>query len=240
MLNFPGIISQARMTTTRLPGKVLMKVAGKTLLEIHIERLKWSNLPVTIATTNNQSDDPIVELCEKLKIPAFRGDEHDVLSRYLGAASSFGYDLVTRVTSDCPLVDGQLIGKAIRQYQAWADPKIYYSNALERTYPRGFDFEIFSFEALREAFQNSTEVYEREHVTPYIKNKLQGGKHKHFTHSRDLSHLRMTGDEPDDFRLREKLIAELQCHQMTFQEMESVLLQNLSLFEINKHVEQKK
>lgn len=236
-----GIISQARMTSTRLPGKVLMKIGGKTLLEYHIERLRWSGLPLVVATTVNQADDPIVEACDQLGIPTFRGDENDVLSRYHEAIDKFGFDPIVRVTSDCPLIDGWMIGEAVKKYTEAKTPWLYASNCLERTYPRGFDFEIFSRDMIDEAFQKAHSTPEREHVTPYLHQNLHGKtQFLSLTRSPDLSGFRLTVDEPDDFKMIERLILGFACAGKPENEITEILLQNPELRKINSHIEQKK
>lgn len=237
----PGIISQARMTSTRLPGKVLMKVAGKTLLEYHIERLRLSGLPVVVATTTNETDEPIVDLCNQLQVPVYRGDENDVLSRFWETAEKFQIDPIVRVTSDCPLIDGKMIAQAVQQYLESKKSWLYLSNCLERTYPRGFDFEVFSREMLNEAFEKAQSLPEREHVTPYIhqnhhgKTKLQSIKR-----STDMSAHRLTVDELDDFRLIEKLIIDYSAAEKSEREISQILIDHPELQRMNSHIEQKK
>src|SRR5690606_18445145 len=108
-----GIITQARMTSTRLPGKVLTRIGGKSALEHHLDRLREADAPVIVATTTNASDDPLADRAESLGYSVFRGSEHDVLSRFAGAAREHALDVVVRVTSDCPLIDGDLVNRGI-------------------------------------------------------------------------------------------------------------------------------
>ena len=138
-----GIISQARMTSTRLPEKVLKLIGGNPMLKYHTDRLKESGMPVFIATTVNKTDDPIVAFCQEENIPFYRGSENNVLSRYYECAKENKLDVIVRVTSDCPLVDGELIRKAWEDYKDSFKKYSYISNGVNRTYPRGFDFEIF-------------------------------------------------------------------------------------------------
>ena len=161
-----GIITQARTGSTRLPGKVLQEVGGKTLLEHHLTRLLASGLPVYVATTTDPADDPIVEIAERLGCGVHRGSEDDVLARFHDTAVAFGLDVIVRVTSDCPLVDGDLIASAVEQYVAAEDPWLYLSNTQIRTFPRGFDFEIFGIGALAMAHSQAKGGPLREHVTP--------------------------------------------------------------------------
>lgn len=229
------------MTSTRLPGKVLKTINGKTLLQYHLQRLQQSLYPVMVATTVNQTDDPIVDACEKYGIPFHRGSEHDVLSRYFDAALKFDLDVIVRVTSDCPLVDGELIQRSVQHHLSAFTPWLYTSNCIERTYPRGFDFEIFSFEMLKEAYNLAKSTPEREHVTPYIhQNKHGKTRFQHITRQPDMSSYRLTVDEPDDFRLMETLIQQYRCDQMNEEQIAQVLLAHPELKEINQHIEQKK
>ena len=164
------VIVQARMTSTRLPGKVLKEVMGKSLLEYQIERLQRAKLAdgIVIATTSNDTDQPIVELCERLDVACFRGSEHDVLARYHDAATLHQANTVVRVTSDCPLIDPAVIDQLICFYLEHVEEYDYVTNCLKRTYPRGMDVEVFSFRVLHEAFMEAVEQEEREHVTPFI------------------------------------------------------------------------
>ena len=161
-------ISQARMTSTRLPGKVLMPAAGRPLLAHHLDRL--SRTPgldaVVLATTVNATDDPVVACAESLGIQVFRGDEQDVLGRFAGAAALARADLVVRVTADCPLIDPALVGRLITAFRD--DPSLDYLSINSSRYPRGLDAEIFPRRLLDEAAANAADPAEREHVTPYI------------------------------------------------------------------------
>lgn len=236
-----GIITQARMTSTRLPGKIMLKAAGVPMLKHHINRLKMSGIPLIIATTTNKDDDVIVDFAHAEKLSVHRGDELNVLSRFYECAINHELDVVIRVTSDCPLIDGNLIKQAFEQYQHWGNSRIYYSNCLERTFPRGFDFEIFSFELVKEAFENATADFEKEHVTPYI-NRNKSGKVeiRHLLAEDDFSHLRITLDAPDDYRLIKTLIEDHHAEQFDYRGIISIFENNPELAKINAHIEQKK
>ena len=232
-----GIISQVRMTSTRLPGKVLLPVQNQPLLKYHTDRLRQSGFPVLLATTINQTDDVIADFAKSENLAFYRGDENNVLSRYYQTALANQLDVIVRVTSDCPLVDGELVGKAIRQYLQNANDNIYLSNALMRTYPRGFDFEIFSFKLLKEAFENADTNFQLEHVTPYIKEHAQT---EHIVYPEAASNFRITVDTPEDFELIKKLIEEHQADTLNHQEIITLLQNHPDLVKINAHIEQKK
>lgn len=154
------------MTSTRLPGKVLMEAAGRPLIDHHLKRLRRARSvdAVVLATTVNATDDPLVAAAARIGVPVFRGDEVDVLGRFAGAAAVMEADVVVRVTADCPLIDPDLIDALVA---AWSEGSDYVWIDVTR-WPRGFDAEIFPRALLDEADRKATDVYEREHVTPYI------------------------------------------------------------------------
>lgn len=229
------------MTSTRLPGKVLMKIKGQPVLNYHLDRLQWSGIPIYIATTSHNSDDPIVELAKKEGIKYFRGSKHDVLERYYQCAEKYGLDTIIRVTSDCPLIDGLEIKKALDQYLKLNNEQLYLSNVLNRTYPRGLDFELFSFASLNYAYHHATLPGDREHVTPYI-NQNRSGKieRKDYLFEKDASSYRITLDTPEDLELITKLIEVYNAHELNTKELIQLLNKHPELTKINAHVEQKK
>jgi spore coat polysaccharide biosynthesis protein SpsF len=205
------ILVQARMGSTRLPGKVLKEVLEKPLLQYLIERLKRVELAdeVVIATTTNDLDQEIVEFCQMEQIPLFRGSEEDVLARFYQAAKAFNAEVVVRVTSDCPLIDPKLIGEVIQSYLDNYKTFDYVSNSHMRSFPIGMDTEVFSFKALEEAYNESSLPEEREHVTPFIYRRPGRYKTKLLVHEPNLSFLRLTVDTSEDFELIKKLIEEI-------------------------------
>ncbi|MBO0356620.1 glycosyltransferase family protein [Hymenobacter sp. BT186] len=236
-----GIITQARMGSTRLPGKVLRTIRGTSILEYHVRRLETSGLPVYIATTTLPADDAIVELARQLNIPCFRGEVDDVLSRYFATATHFGLDVVVRVTSDCPLLDGRLIGAEVQRYVAAADSHLYLSNGLIRTFPRGLDFEVFSYALLAEAQQHATSASDREHVTPYIHQNRSGQVHfAHAVREPDASRFRVTLDTAEDFQLLEVLLAQYHADALSADELIALLEAHPEVAAINAQIEQKK
>lgn len=236
-----GIITQARMTSTRLPGKILKTVNNKTLLHYHIERLQHAEVSIAIATTINATDDCVCQYAQANNINYYRGSEQNVLSRFYETALKFNYDIIVRVTSDCPLIDGELIKQSISKYVQLNNPNLYMGNAVERTYARGFDFEIFSFQLLKEAYNNATNTADLEHVTPYIwQNKSGKVQLHHITQPINNSHLRITVDTAHDFELIQQLIQHHNADKLSYREIEQLLLNNPNLVAINKHIEQKK
>lgn len=205
------IIIQARMASTRLPGKVLKQVLGKPLLEYQIERLRRVRRAnaIVVATTTNEADQPIVELCGRLGVPCTRGSEEDVLSRYYEAAKSHYADVVVRVTSDCPVIDPAVIDRAIGYFLQHSDEVDYVSNMLELTYPYGMAVEVFSFKVLEEAYLEAGSQPEREHVTPFIYGHPERYRLVNIAHAENLSFHRWTVDTKEDFDLVEKIIVAL-------------------------------
>lgn len=236
-----GIILQARTGSKRLPAKVLKKIAGITVLEHISQRLKITNLPTIVATTINSTDDLILEESKNIGIPCFRGSEENVLERYYLCAKENNLQIIIRICSDCPFVDGKMINTALQKYIENYNPNLYLSLGFPRTYPIGFDFEIFSFELLEEAYQNARTESQREHVTPYINQNISGKVQlMSLPREVDASQYRLTLDTPEDFELIKILIEEFNCHQKSVEEIIEVLEQNPELVRINSHVEQKK
>jgi spore coat polysaccharide biosynthesis protein SpsF len=193
-----------------------------------------------VATTDKSSDDEIGRYCDERSLSYFRGSEDNVLSRFYGCAKEHNLDVIVRVTSDCPLVDGDIIAKAVSDYVSWNNPNIYYSNIEQRTFPRGFDFEIFSFDLLKCAHEQATETEDLEHVTPYITGKIDSVEFRHFTRPADDSKFRITLDTEDDFKLIKELIEGYNCDELNSEQIIGVMRANPDLHQINAHVEQKK
>jgi len=192
-------IIQARMGSTRLPGKVMREILGKPMLWYLVNRLKQAKLidKIVIATTGDDKDKPIVQFARELGIDSFAGSEQDVLDRYYQAAKKYKAEVVVRVTADCPLLDPRITDKVIRRFlKGDCD---YGTNAVERTYPDGLDIEVFSFTALEKTWKEVSWSSEREHVTSYIYKNPDKFRLAHVKNNDDLSHLRWTVDEERDF-----------------------------------------
>jgi glutamate-1-semialdehyde aminotransferase/spore coat polysaccharide biosynthesis protein SpsF (cytidylyltransferase family) len=197
-------IVQARMSSTRLPGKALADVRGRPMLWRVISRLRCARLldEVLVATSENPSDNAIARFCEQEAVLCFRGSETDVLDRYYQAARAQGTDIVVRITGDCPLIDPIVVDSVVRRFLEGRFD--YVSNALRYTYPDGLDTEVFSFTALEQAWREATKPSEREHVTPY----LRSGKFRVANVDNDCllpRNLRWTVDEPADLEFVRKV-----------------------------------
>lgn len=239
-----GIIIQARMTSTRLPGKVLRQVNNKPLLQYMVERLQRIQLAdqIVIATTTNQTDDCIAELATRLDIGCFRGSEEDVLDRVLQAAKAFKIDIIVETTGDCPLIDPIESNKVIEKYLA--NDVDYVSNVLQRTYPRGMDTQVFSTATLDKVAQETQDPIDREHVSYYIYQHPEQFNLANISAPSALNHpeVRLTVDTIEDATLIETLIKNLYADEPcpSLEVILKHLQENPKLLEINQHVEQKK
>lgn len=217
----------------------MLKAGGKTMLQHHIDRLRKGSFNLVIATTLNKDDDSVANYAQQTGIACFRGDENDVLGRFYGANETYPADIIIRVTSDCPLIDASLIEKGLHLYLQLNDDHSYVSNCFPRSYARGFDFEIFSNYLLREAEQNATTAFEREHVTPYMRTRHSNKMHN-IEQPIDHSSLRLTLDTQEDFQVLTAMIEKTAATQLGYSEIETILLNHPEWISINQHIEQKK
>jgi spore coat polysaccharide biosynthesis protein SpsF len=233
-------IIQARMGSSRLPGKVLTDLGGVAVLDRVLNRLARSRLmqESLVATTVEPADDAIVEHCARAGRKVFRGSELDVLDRYYQAARFIEADVVVRITSDCPVIDPEVTDATIRAFlDRSAD---YASNILVRTYPRGLDAEVMTVQALERSWRESTKAYQREHVTPYIyenpgKFKLHG-----IENDADCSQHRWTVDTPEDLQLLRAIYARFGGRDdFGWREVLELVESDPSLADINRHIAQK-
>jgi len=237
-------IMQARVGSSRLPGKVLKDICGKTVLEHDINRLKLvPNIDeIVIATTVQKQDDKIVDEANRLGVKYFRGSEEDVLSRYYFAAKENNADIVIRVTSDCPCLDYNIINDMVNIFIEKNHKIDYMNNTLDRTYPRGYDVEIFSYNVLENAFKNAKRAYEREHVTPYLYDLNNKFRILSYKNSKDYSKYRVTLDTKEDFQVIDAIYSALFNKKGYFllQDVIEFLDKNPQIEKINKEIEQKK
>lgn len=239
-----GAIIQARMGSTRLTGKVMKDLEGKTVLEHVIDRVRQSKMidEIIIATSTHDRDNVIETEALRCGVKVFRGSEEDVLSRYYYAATENGLDVVVRITSDCPLIDSKVLDEVIECYvnNDYDIVSNAGSDLSKRTYPRGLDTEVFSFNVLKNAFTNAKENYQREHVTPYIYENSIGVYY--YKNDIDYSRNRWTLDTDEDFKLISEIYKHLYRGKHDFYLSDIVKLFEVKpeLFNINAHIEQKK
>jgi spore coat polysaccharide biosynthesis protein SpsF len=207
-------VTQARMGSTRLPGKVLMKINGVSLLEMHFARIlrcKKIN-EFILASSDSPKDFELKDTADKMGVLFFQGSEQNVLDRFYLAVKNSSPDYVVRLTADCPLIDPLLIDKVI---QFAIDNQLdYATNILIEEFPDGQDVEVFTFAALEKAWKEAALLSEKEHVTPYIRNNstFKGGvlfSSAHFPSPKNFHHIRMTVDEQVDFDVINELVKNL-------------------------------
>jgi spore coat polysaccharide biosynthesis protein SpsF (cytidylyltransferase family) len=229
-------IIQARMGSSRLPGKVLLDLEGMPLIQRIVNKVLCSNVDeVVVATTKSVNDDKLVKWCKGNSVSFFRGSECNVLERYYECAKFYDADNVVRVTSDDPFKDPLVINKAIDilidgQYD-------YVSNTIHPTFPEGVDIEVFTFNTLERCFNNATLDSEKEHVTPYIWKNDSDFSLYNFTYKRDLSLLRWTIDYKEDLDFSKAVYKHLknkECFSM--EDVLSILKQYPELYDLQKSV----
>jgi spore coat polysaccharide biosynthesis protein SpsF len=239
-----ALVVQARMTSTRLPGKVMLDLAGRPMLERQLERLRRCTEvdEIVLAVTTNADDDPLVELADRLGLRWHRGSEHDVLSRYLGAAREARADLVVRVTSDCPLIDARETDVVVRELGERRTACDYASNMLEPDLPRGLDTEALWADALERTARMATSAPAREHVTWFCHREHPELFSLHSVRRPyDAHDLRWTVDTADDLTLVRRLYGDLGLAErdVPLEQVIAHVRAHPELTAINAHVVQK-
>ena len=233
-------VIQARMGSSRLPGKVLKDINGRTMLARVVRRVSRSTLvnKVIVATTTASTDKAIIDECESLGIPSFRGSEQDVLDRYYRAAKLFFAEAVVRITSDCPLVDPEIIDQVIQAFRK--DGADYASNTMVSTYPRGLDVEVFTFSALEKAWREAHESYQRVHVTPYFYQNPELFRLVPVIGVEDNSNYRWTVDTEEDLDLVRTVYARMdRDDSFSWRDVLNLMKIEPELMDINRHIQQK-
>ncbi|MFJ8261828.1 cytidylyltransferase domain-containing protein [Rummeliibacillus sp. NPDC094406] len=235
-------IIQARMGSSRLPGKILKEVNGKPLLLHQIERLRQCKEidQLIIATTVEEQDNQIFEFCNHHNVSIFRGSENNVLERYYETWKQFGGDVIVRLTSDCPIIDYKIVDKTIRFF---LDNEFdYVSNTIERTFPRGLDTEVFSVATLETTYKQAKLERDKEHVTAYIYTHPEKFKIGSYKGEINYSKYRWTVDTEEDFALIKNLFEAYKGkeNQLDLASAVRLMEQNPAWFLINEHIEQKK
>lgn len=237
-------ITQARISSTRMPAKVLKCINGESLLHIHLQRILKSKRidKLKVATTTEPDSGKIVDIAYVSGIDVYCGDLENVLDRYFQAAKNENPEWIVRITSDCPLVDPAVIDAAINYA---VDHQLdYTSNTMDPTFPHGMDVEVFTFDALLRAKQEAIQPFDLEHVTPYIwrNSTFKGGdifKSASFSFAEDFSGFRLTVDYPEDFLVIEKLV-EAMGSDKTWPEYVRYLVDNPDIFALNYAYNRKK
>ena len=231
----PTAIIQARIGSTRLPGKVMLNILGKPILWHVINRVLKAKLTngLVVATTTSPEDDIIAEFCRNNNILVFRGAENDVLDRYYQCAKKHDIKDIVRITADCPLHDPNVIDIVVNEYlKANYD---YVTNTIEYTFPDGLDVEVFSFNALEAAWKNAELPSEREHVTPYIR-KSKEFKKKNVYSSKNYPLYRLTLDYPEDYEFIKNIYEGISKEMFFLENILECLDKNPELLKINQHL----
>ena len=237
-------IIQARMGSSRLPGKVLKDICGKPMLAWVVERVRLARTvdQVVVATTADIGDDLIAAYCQANQIECFRGDVFDVLDRYYQAARRYGAGVVVRVTADCPLIDPQLIDQAVKELRRRGLD--FTANRLpppfKRTYPIGLDVEVATMTALSEAWKNADQAHEREHVMPYLYSGPAVYNTSVLNAEADYGAQRWTVDTPEDLEFMQRLAELLGCRMdFSWRDVLALVEAHPELSEINADVRHK-
>lgn len=234
---------EARMTSTRLPGKVLKPIIGKPVLELLIERLQCAkNInEIVVATTVNNTDDAIINLCNQLNVKYFRGSEEDVLERVLDAAKSVSADLIVEITGDCPLIDPTIVDECIQTFLE--GDYDYVSNTIERSYPDGLDVQVFPVSVLEEVNNLTDNPIDHEHVSLYIYEHPERYRLKNLKANGEMfwPELGITLDTQEDYELLCLIFEELYPINPNFSALDIVKLlrDRPELIDINKKIERK-
>jgi spore coat polysaccharide biosynthesis protein SpsF (cytidylyltransferase family) len=235
------VIIQARVGSTRLPGKIMKKILGKTVLIHDLDRIKEMKTinKIVVATTDLEEDDIIVKAVKGYdrNIGTYRGSESDVLDRYYKAAKEFNATVIVRITSDCPLIDPNVSDLVVEAFLK--NDCDYCCNTLPRTFPHGLDTEVFSLDALERVWEEAKIPYEREHVTPYIREDTNKFRRINVKNNDDLTHLRWTLDYQEDFEFITEIYKRIYPKKKIFymQDILNVLHAEHWLVELNsKHV----
>jgi spore coat polysaccharide biosynthesis protein SpsF len=235
-------IIQARVGSTRLPGKVLEDIAGEPMLARVVNRTRRAKTldTVVVATTTETVDDAIIHLCRAHGWTCFRGSEQDLLDRYYQAASACKATAIVRITSDCPLIDPEIIDRVASELLFHYPEVDYASNNLTRTFPRGLDVEAMIFEALQQAWREDRNPAWREHVTPYIYRHPEIFALRNVSSDDiDYSYMRWTVDTPDDLTFVRKIYGHLRNDAFTWREVLHLLEMHPEWLNINRDIQQK-
>jgi len=231
-------IIQARTDSERFPNKVLEKIENRPMIWHVINRIKASNLleTVVLATTEKKEDEILLKIANDCDIHSFAGADQDVLKRFYDCAFEFQGDPIVRITGDCPVIDSCILDEIITYFLK--NDYDYVSNTLDPTYPDGFDVEIFSFKALKKAYENAKLRSEREHVTPFIKNNPKLFPVFNYCNNNDISHIRLTVDEECDLKVIKKIFSEMRPNLLFgIQEIIELINKNPKILELNKDIQ---
>ena len=236
-----GCIIQARMGSTRLPGKVMLDVeSNKTVLYFVIKQLQSCKLvdKIIVATTTLEDDKQIANFSKQLGIDSFRGSSDNVLDRYYQCAKEYSISIIVRIPSDKPLIDPEIVDNVVSMFMNSSYD--YITNFLPNpTFPSGTEVEVFSINALKKAWEKAKIPSEKEHVTPYFTNHEDEFKITHMENSENLSHLRLAVDKIEDLKLVRKIVSKIKKRPIILKDIIDLFAKEPELVEINKNVNRK-
>ena len=230
------------MGSERLPGKVLLDIEGQSMLERVVRRVQQSRLvsKVVVATSTNPADQAIAEAAKMLGVGVCRGSEDDVLDRFHDAADSYEADVIVRVSADSPFVDPAVTDEAIERYLSAEPPVDYASNKLSPTFPLGLDVEVFSREALERTWRETTESFQRAHVTFYMYENPSRFRQLSVTNERNLHSMRWTVDNPEDLEFARQIFKRLEGrNEFSWLDVVKIVEAEPELADINSHLRPK-
>ena len=232
-----GCIIQARMSSTRLKGKVLLKINPKdTVLSFLIKQITncKSLKTIVVATTELEEDDVIVNFLKSYDVEIFRGSSENVLDRFYHCAKKFKFSTIVRLTADNPLIDPEIVNDAIEKYSN--SDCDYLTNSVDRTFPNGTEVEIFSFNALETAWKSAKKTSEREHVTPYFYNNLNKFKIHYFKQKNDQSKFRYSIDRKEDYLLVLEILLKINTRPIKTSDIIELLTNYPEIKKLNSHI----
>ena len=236
-----GAIVQARLGSTRLPGKALLDIAGTSMVARVLDRTRRAQTidRVILATTTTSQDDRLVEYVRGLPVEVYRGDEDDVLDRYYQTAEYYALDVVVRITSDCPLLDPGLIDQVVQPLLDSSSTVDFSANTLVRTFPRGLDVEAVTSTALKRVWRTAKAPHQRAHVFPYVDEHREEFSTVSITDEIDRSWMRWTVDFEEDLTFVRQVCRFLETQEFTWRDVLLLLERQPELLRINEMVRQK-
>ncbi|EMN12985.1 glycosyltransferase family protein [Leptospira borgpetersenii] len=228
-----GILIQARMGSTRLPGKIALPFGDTTILGFMLERLKFSKFQenVVVLTTEENIDDKTEEIAKKNGVSVFRGSANDLIQRYLDAAKTYNIDIIVRLTGDCPLIDSKILDLMVDLFLYNQGRIEFLTNCFQRTFARGMDIEIFTLSLLEKLDSICRLPYEREHIVPYVEENTEKFKFFEYPNERDDSKYRLTIDTIEDYETLKSCISYFLSKEFSYVDLIEVIKKNPSIIQ---------
>ncbi|ALE38963.1 glycosyltransferase family protein [Leptospira interrogans] len=226
-----GILIQARMGSTRLPGKIALPFGDTTILGFMLERLKCSKFQenIVVLTTEESIDDKTEEIAKKNGVSVFRGSTNDLIQRYLKAAKQYNLDIIVRLTGDCPLIDSKVMDSMVNFFLYNEGRVEFLTNCFQRTFARGMDVEIFTLSLLEKLDSICRLSYEREHIVPYVEENTEKFKFFEYPNERDDSKYRLTIDTVEDYETLKSCISYFSSKKFSYNDLVQLIEQNPSI-----------